>query len=130
MYVTGQPRVKATSTAVKSSAKAGVSQRRFSSDKSVRIFSLTPSVVNKKRNSPIKRNATQGSSLSPKVPTGKMITQATPVPKEKANGSKDNKNLGYRESALSQQEVLLAEGGSQKLSELLADDKLWEDLKS
>lgn len=46
--------------------------------------------------------------------------------KERASGSE---KLGYQESSLSQQEVLLAKGGSQKLSELLTDDKLWEDFK-
>ena len=129
MYVIGQPRAKAASTAVKSSTKAGLCQRRFSSDKPMRMFSLTPSIVNKKRNSPVKKTTTQGPSVSKKS-TDKMITQATPVSQEKANGTGDNKELGYRESSLSQQEVLLAEGGSQKLSELLADDKLWEDIKS
>ena len=106
-------------TAVKSSAQASRSQRRFSSDKPVRMFSLTPSVFNKKRNSPIKKITTQNPSVSQK--------STTSVLKEKAS---DSEKLGYHASSLSQQEVLLAEGGSHKLSELLSDDKLWEDIKS
>ena len=103
---------------MKSSAQASRSQRRFSSDKPVRMFSLTPSVFNKKQNSPIKIT-TQSPSVSQK---------STPsVLKEKAS---DSEKLGYHASSLSQQEVLLAEGGSHKLSELLSDDKLWEDIKS
>ena len=123
LYI-GHQRAKTTSTAVKFSAPAGTaqSQRRFLSDKPVQMFSLTPSVMNKKRNSPKKRTTTQSPAIFQK-PT-------TLVSEEKASGSEGNEKLGYRESSLSQQEVLLAKGGSQKLSELLADDKLWEDIKS
>lgn len=83
------------------------------------MFSLTPSVLNKKQNSSIKKITTQSPSVSQK--------STTSVLKEKANGGE---KFGYHTSSLSQQEVLLAEGGSQKLSELLSDDKLWEDVKS
>ena len=101
---------------MRSNAQAGKTQGQFSFDKPVRIFSLTPSVVNKKRNSPIKRTTAQSPSVSTVF-----------VSKARASGSE---KLAYRESSLSQQEVLLAKGGSQKLSELLTDDKLWEDNKS
>jgi hypothetical protein len=105
---------------VKSNAQAGKSQRRFSSDKPVRIFSLTPSVMGtKKQNYPIKKMTTQSPSVSQK--------STTSVLKERASGGE---KLGYRESSLSQQEVLLAEEGSLKLSKLLTDDKLWKDIKS
>ena len=120
-------------TADKSNTKASTTpiQRRFSSDKSVRMFSLTPSVVDKKRNSPNKKTVTQVTSVSRNSPNKNLIiAQSTLVSMQKANGRKGGKKPGYRESSLSQQEVLLAEGGSQKLSELLADDKLWEDFKS
>lgn len=79
--------------------------------------------MNKKQNSPIKKTTKNASPSISQKPT-------TLMSKEKASGSEGNEKLGYRESSLSQQEVLLAKGGSQKLSELLADDKLWEDVKS
>ena len=119
-------------TAVKSSAQASRSQRRFSSDKPVRMFSLTPSVFNKKRNSPIKKITTQSPSVSQKSTISVLKEKASDSEKlgYHASSASDSEKLGYHASSLSQQEVLLAEGGSHKLSELLSDDKLWGDIKS
>lgn len=86
-------------------------QTKFSSNSTVRLFSLTPSVLGKRG---------QGS------PRKKTVAHVS-IQKLKTSG---RKSIGYRESSLSQQEVMLAEGGSQKLSELLADDKLWGDTLS
>ena len=78
------------------------SQRSFSSKRSDRMFSLTPVIHIK---------SARKSSKESRTP---QVTRPTD-------------KIGYKESSLSQREVLLAKGGSQKLSELLADDQLWVD---
>lgn len=107
----GQQKINTTRAAAGTRATVPVSasnQRNFSSDKSVRMFSLTP-IIKSTRISP-KRSRTQPSPHITKVDDGKL-----------------SEKVGYKELSLSQEEVLRAEGGSQKLSELLADNELWGD---
>ena len=116
----GQQRIKAKPIAVKPTSTNGrpmaPAQTKFSSDNTARMFSLTPSILNKREKNTHNK--------------GKVhVTQATKC-KSKARESKAGKNIGYKELVLSQNEVLLANGGSQKLHELLADDKLWGETLS
>ena len=53
------------------------------------------------------------------------VTKVSGQKLKRTHDGKVVKNRGYKELLLSQQEVLLAEGGSQKLNELLTNDKLW-----
>ena len=84
-------------------------KRNFSSNSIVRMFSLTPPILDKHGHN----SHTNKKTVS--------------IQRLKASGSE---SIGYRESSLSQQEVLLAKDGSKKLSQLLTDDKLWMDTPS
>lgn len=87
-------------------------KRRFSSNSAVRMFSLTPPILNKHEH---------------KCRGNKKTVAHVSIRRLKMSG---NESVDCRESSLSQQEVLLAKDGSKKLSQLLADDKLWGDTPS
>ena len=114
MYI-GQQRTKAKPAAVKPTSMRRISvapkKRTFSSGTAARMFSLTPSILSKRE-----KNTDNKGKVSKR--------------KSKARESKAGKKVGYKELSLSQQEVLLAKGGSRKLQELLADDKLWGETLS
>ena len=81
----------------------------FSSNSAVCMFLLTPPIHNKHEHKSCGNKTTVA-----QVSVQRLKTSC-------------NESVGYRESSLSQQEVLLAKDGSKKLSQLLADDKLWGD---